>query len=108
MSDKSEKDKCLDKIFWFKLAVSLFAGVLYGGFEVTGFLSFVIYFVASSILSFVYFKRFINPDEDIDYQSEIFVEGLNVCVPLFILSWTAIYTIMKVNSINSVESSTIS
>ena len=97
----SDKDKCLDKIFWFKLAIGLSTGILYGSMEVTGIIAFLIYFVASTILSFVYFKRFVNSDEEVEYQSEIFVEGLNVSIPTFLLFWIISYTFTQVNTATS-------
>ncbi len=103
----SDKDKCLDKIFWFKLAIGLATGIIYGSMEVTGIIGFLIYFVASTILSFVYFKRFVNTDEEVEYQSEIFVEGLNVSIPAFMLCWIVSYTITQVSMTNSEIGSTL-
>lgn len=103
----SEKDKCLDKVFWFKLVVSLAAGFGYGVFELTGFLYFLMFVVGLTVISFMYFKRFVNSDEEVDYQSEIFIEGLNVGIPLFLLSWTFTYTYLHVSSLSNELNSTL-
>ena len=34
----------------------------------------------------------VSPDEDVDYQGEIFTEGMNVSIPLFLLCWIMCYT----------------
>ena len=34
-------------------------------------------------------------NEDIDYQSEVLVEGMNVSIPLFLLCWIMTYTMNK-------------
>ncbi len=96
--EKSDKDKILDKIFWFKLIISLAVGVVYGFLSITGFLSFLLFAVGMTILSFVYFRRILNEDDEGDYQSEVFVEGLNVGIPVFLLSWTIVYTMNKFNT----------
>jgi hypothetical protein len=46
----------------------------------------------------LYFSNFVT-DEEVDYQSEIFIEGLNVAVPLFLLSWIFSHTINRVGDI---------
>mmetsp|Transcript_13782 Transcript_13782/g.14333 ORF Transcript_13782/g.14333 Transcript_13782/m.14333 type:complete len:111 (-) Transcript_13782:63-395(-) len=103
----SEKDKCLDKVFWFKVILGLIAGVSYGAFGMTGFMSCLLYFVVSTVSSFMFFKRFVNSDEEVDYQSEIFIEGLNVSVPLFILTWTFVHTLLQINAMSAQDSSTL-
>ena len=110
MSDKnniSEKDRFLDKIFWFKVVVALITGMIYGIYNVEGLLSFLGFMVGMTVLSFVYFKRFVNPDDEVEYQSEIFIEGLNVCVPLFLLVWTCSFTYIKVTQLEMEKSSTL-
>lgn len=42
----------------------------------------------------MYFNKFVSSD-DIDYQAEVFTEGLNVSVPLFLLCWIMTYTMNK-------------
>lgn len=103
----SEKDKILDKVFWVKVIISLICGISYGCFQVVGFLAFLLFFVGMTILSFVYFKRIVS-DEEVDYQNEVFVEGLNVSVPLFLLSWTIINTINSSLIVTNAENSTFS
>ena len=97
--EKSDKDKILDKIFWFKLIISLTVGIVYGFLGVSGFLSFLLFAIGMTILSFIYFRRILNEDDEGDYQSEVFVEGLNVGIPIFLLSWTIVYTMNKLNTI---------
>jgi hypothetical protein len=58
------------------------------------------YFLVSVISSFLYFNKFIT-SEEIDYQSEVFIEGLNVAVPSFLLCWILSYTINKSFGITS-------
>lgn len=48
----------------------------------------------SVLLSFLYFNKFVT-SEEIDYQSEVFIEGLNVSIPSFLLFWILSYTINK-------------
>jgi hypothetical protein len=38
--------------------------------------------------------------EDIDYQSEVFLEGLNVSIPAFLFCWIVSYTINKTLFLN--------
>lgn len=92
--DTSTKDDKLDKVFWFKFFFSVAVGIAFGVLNFTGFISFVIYFFVSVMLSFVYFNKFVT-NEDIDYQSEVFIEGLNVSVPSFLLCWILSYTLNK-------------
>ena len=47
---------------------------------------------ANIILTSVYFSKVLSDNEDIDYQSEVFMEGFNVAVPLFLLTWIMTYT----------------
>ena len=50
-----------------------------------------------------YFSKFISSD-DIDYQSEVFMEGLNVSIPLFLACWIISYTlIMAFKSSNQIN-----
>jgi len=44
------------------------------------------------VLTTVFFNNYINND-DVDYQSEVFVEGSNVSIPLFLLCWIMSYTL---------------
>lgn len=98
MSDKiiSEKDKNLDKVFWFKVISGCAFGVGFGAFEITGFLSFLLFICITTILSIIYFRKFVCTDEDVDYQTEIFTEGINVTIPLFLLLWITTYTFVSV------------
>lgn len=103
----SEKDRNLDKIFWFKVIISVITGTTYGILSVTGFMSFLLFFIGSTILSFVFFKKFVCTDDEVEYQSEIFVEGLNVSIPLFILTWTLTHTINQINFADQITNSVL-
>jgi hypothetical protein len=46
------------------------------------------------LLSFAYFNKFVSTEE-IDYQAEVFIEGLNVSIPSFLLFWILSYTLQK-------------
>jgi len=104
MTEKSEnikitkkelsKDEKLDKLLWFKIFSSIIMGLLFGVLNFTGFFIFVLYFLLNTVLSFLYFSKYVT-DEEVDYQSEIFTEGLNVSIPLFILIWILSYTIVN-------------
>ena len=52
------------------------------------------YFFVSILISFTYFNKFVS-EEEIDYQSEVFIEGLNVSIPSFLLFWILSYTFQK-------------
>ncbi len=43
----------------------------------------------------LYFSKYVSPDEDVDYQGEIFTEGINVSIPLFLASWILSFTLAK-------------
>ena len=47
----------------------------------------------------------VSPDEDVDYQGEIFTEGLNVSLPLFLVLWIMSFTWTKYfnNNLNVVH-----
>ena len=62
--------------------------------------------IGSTILTSFYFNKYISPDEDIDYQGEIFTEGMNVSIPLFLLSWILSFTWVKylTNTLNVISS----
>jgi hypothetical protein len=47
------------------------------------------------ILSTVYFNKFVS-DEEVEYQSEVFVEGLNVSIPAFLFMWIVCNTYNKI------------
>ena len=89
MADKVEeltKDQKLDKVFWFKVIVSIVFGIAFGVLNMKGIISIILFLLASIILTSLYFSKFVSTEnEDIDYQSEVLVEGLNVSVPLFLL-----------------------
>jgi len=106
-SNVPTKDQNLDKVFWFKFVVSIIVGVSFGVLNITGFMSFILYFLGSTIISFFYFKKFVNTDEDVEYQSEVFIEGLNVSVPVFLLVWILSNTINRMNVISAEAASTL-
>ena len=99
MSDKAEeltKDQKLDKVFWFKVLVSIVFGIAFGLLNMKGIISIILFLLASIILTSLYFSKFVSTEnEDIDYQSEVLVEGLNVSVPLFLLCWIMTYTMSQ-------------
>lgn len=99
----SDKDRNLDRIFWFKIALSLVAGCAYGLLGVTGFMSFVLYFVISTFVAFMYFRKFVASDDEVEYQSEVFMEGLNVAVPAFLLLWTICYTVSRTILVSNLD-----
>ena len=41
ISEETTKNKKLDKVFWFKVCISLVFGACFGIFKLTGFLSFL-------------------------------------------------------------------
>merc|ERR1712032_1454819 len=92
--EASPKDAYLDKLFWFKFYFSIIFGVSFGVFNFTGFMSFLIYFISSVIISSIVFNKFIAY-EDVDYQSEVFIEGLNVAIPAFLFTWIVTFTYNK-------------
>ena len=53
------------------------------------------FIIGSTVLTSIYFSKFVSPDEDVDYQQEIFTEGMNVSIPLFLLSWILSFTWIK-------------
>ena len=92
--EKNEKSKNLDKVFWFKTVVSLIFGVGYGLIIAKGFVFFLIYILITTLSSTYYFNNYvIDKDSEEEYQSEVFMEGLNVAVPIFLLSWTITFTL---------------
>ena len=99
MADKVEeltKDQKLDKVFWFKVMVSIVFGIAFGVLNMKGIISIILFLLASIILTSLYFSKFVSTEnEDIDYQSEVLVEGLNVSVPLFLLYWIMTYTMSQ-------------
>ena len=99
MADKVEeltKDQKLDKVFWFKVMVSIVFGIAFGVLNMKGIISIILFLLASIILTSLYFSKFVSTEnEDIDYQSEVLVEGLNVSVPLFLLCWIMTYTMSQ-------------
>lgn len=96
--EKSEKSKNLDKIFWLKVVLSLLFGIVYGLILAKGLAYFLIYILVTTLISTFYFNNYIiDKDSEEEYQSEVIMEGLNVAVPLFILSWTVIYTLNTLN-----------
>jgi hypothetical protein len=42
------------------------------------------FFICQTVLSFLYFSKFIT-NEDVEYQTEIFTDGLNLSIPLFLV-----------------------
>ena len=99
MADKVEeltKDQKLDKVFWFKVIVSIIFGIAFGILNMKGIISIILFLLASIILTSLYFSKFVSTEnEDIDYQSEVLVEGLNVSIPLFLLCWIMTYTMSQ-------------
>ena len=41
ITEKTTKNKKLDKIFWFKVCISLFFGILFGVLKFRGFIAFL-------------------------------------------------------------------
>ena len=99
MADKVEeltKDQKLDKVFWFKVMVSIVFGIAFGVLNMKGIISIILFLLASIILTSLYFSKFVSTEnEDIDYQSEVLVEGLNVSVPLILPSSIMTYTMSQ-------------
>ena len=64
------------------------------------------FIIGSTVLTSFYFSKYISPDEDVDYQGEIFTEGMNVSIPLFLLSWILSFTWIRyfTNSLNIISS----
>ena len=46
------------------------------------------------IISTIYFNKFVS-DEEVEYQSEVFIEGLNVSIPAFLFTWIVSHTFNK-------------
>ncbi len=46
------------------------------------------------LLSFAYYAKYVT-SEDIDSHGELFIEGLEVSVPSFLLCWIISYTFQK-------------
>merc|ERR1712216_52954 len=93
-NNEDSKDKKLDKIFWFKFVFSIFFGIGCGVIGMTGLVTFIVYFLATSIISHMYFNKFVTNEEN-DFQADIFIEGLNVSIPTFILCWILSFTYSK-------------
>jgi len=53
------------------------------------------YMVSSVIISTIYFNKFVSEDE-VEYQSEVFIEGLNVSIPAFLFMWIVCFTYNKI------------
>lgn len=51
--------------------------------------------VSSVIISTVYFNKFVSEDE-VEYQSDVFIEGLNVSIPAFLFMWIVCFTYNKI------------
>ena len=105
ITEETTKNKRLDKIFWFKVCISLIFGILFGVLKFRGFIAFLGFVIGSTILTSLYFSKYVSPDEDVDYQGEIFTEGMNVSIPLFLACWILSYTLTKYynNTLNVVS-----
>jgi hypothetical protein len=51
--------------------------------------------VSSVIISTFYFNKFLCDDE-VEYQSDVFIEGLNVSLPAFLFMWIVCFTYNKI------------
>merc|ERR1712032_620886 len=99
-SEARSKDAYLDKLFWSKLYISIIFGISFGVTNFTGFMSFLIYFISTTIMSSIVFNKFIA-SEDVEYQSEVFIEGLNVSIPAFLFTWIVAFTYNKILFMNN-------
>ena len=94
-TETSVKDAKLDKVFWFRIVLSLTIGLLFGALRFTGLKSFIFYMISLIFCTNWYFNRFVSNDEEVEYQNEVYTEGLNVGVPLFLLAWILTFTWTK-------------
>ena len=106
LTEDTIKNQKLDKVFWFKVCISLLFGVIFGILRFKGFITFLVFMISSTMLTSFYFGKYISPDEDVDYQGEIFTEGINVSIPLFLLCWILSFTWVKyfTNTLNVISS----
>jgi hypothetical protein len=79
-------------VFWVRQAIALSVGIAAGMLKFTGVYVFLAFFAALYLLSYIYYSKWLNLDEDEFQQNELFMEGIPPAVGLFLLSWTLNYT----------------
>ena len=83
---KSTKDKNLDQIFWFRIFFGAIVGTVAGSLSLTGIFVVGAYIVAMFLLSYIYYARVLQVNEDDYKENELFMEGFGPAMGLFMVS----------------------
>mmetsp|Transcript_41075 Transcript_41075/g.41960 ORF Transcript_41075/g.41960 Transcript_41075/m.41960 type:complete len:132 (-) Transcript_41075:224-619(-) len=92
--DKDSFPEFPDVLFVVRQILGLFFGVMFGIFPVLGISAIIKFFVASMIMSFLYYARYVNVNIDDYGAGELATSGLQSSVGVFLLSWIGIYSAM--------------
>jgi len=92
-SNFADKDAFLDAVYGIKLVLSIIIGTAFGIIPLTGAVGFIVYAIVICGAMLGYAKGLMDDEEC--QPNEIFTEGLMPCAAIFIVSWSATYSLIQ-------------
>ena len=93
-AENLEKDEIFDLVFWCRQIIALSFGLACGIFQITGLSVIFGFFVLFFLLSYIYYSKILQINEDDFGQNELIMEGVADGFGLFMLSWIVSYTLV--------------
>lgn len=92
-SEWPDKEEFLDVIYWFRQALGIILGIIWGLTALKGFVGLMLFAVINAGLIYLYFSNFQNVDED-EYGGawELTKEGFMTSFAGFLVTWIIIYS----------------
>merc|ERR1712137_1046247 len=91
------KDDLFDVVSVIKQILAILIGVVWGAIPLTGGNAIVGFFLVITILSFLYYARFLGVDDEEFGRFELIQEGLFSGFAIFLLSWIMVYNLLHVD-----------
>lgn len=91
--DKDSFPEFMSVLYWMRQVISVVIGTVLGLWGVTGYMGFVVFLVANTLVPFVYYKHYANIDVDDFGHNEVLSEGYQPSFGMFLLMWIVAYSI---------------
>merc|ERR1712137_1481591 len=90
------KDELLDVVAAVKQVVAVLIGVVFGLIPLMGSTGIISFFVLNVAITFFYYTRFLNVDDEEFGRFPLIQEGMFPSFALFLLSWITVYNALHV------------
>ncbi|KDR15294.1 uncharacterized protein C20orf24 homolog [Zootermopsis nevadensis] len=92
-SEWPDKEEFLDVIYWFRQALGIIIGLLWGLIPLKGFIALLLFVLVNAGLVYMYFTNFQGVDEE-EYGGawELTKEGFMTSFAGFLMTWIIIYS----------------